>query len=194
MFGKISCCFLLLTAVFAGGYTLVYGAPTAEKKSQPLQTSTIVETQRVPFEGDGFSIKLPVGWVSQRKDMPKFTVFTCAEPGKRVETKLQTSITVMFGKREKEHDDDFLANVLKGIAASDIIERGTFNALKNKEKIEGEWIHYLQHLKDGSSGHVTVYLLTDSVTAYIILCFAPKAQYETYKDMFREVGGSLVIK
>jgi len=181
MFGKASRLFALAVVL------LVTGAVHSYAKN-------IIETQRVPFDSDGFSIRLPVGWEAKRQDMPLFSLFICLDPAKQKNTDITATISIMFGRREKEHDKDFFENVLKGIKSSEIINRGLFTAYKKQEKVSGEWIHYTQKLKDGSKSHVTVYLLTDAITAYIVICFAPESSYEKYTDLFREVGNSIIIE
>jgi hypothetical protein len=57
-----------------------------------------------------------------------FLLFICFDPAKQKNTDSAATISIMFGRRGKEHNKDFFENILKGIESSEIINRGLFTA------------------------------------------------------------------
>ncbi|MFC1608202.1 hypothetical protein ACFL47_09545 [Candidatus Latescibacterota bacterium] len=151
-----------------------------------------MDMDRVNFDGDGFSLLLPVEWATKRQDMPLFSLFTCVQTDEKTNPKPLATISLMFGRKEEGHEN-FMSKVLESITKTELSDRGKVTIKKKKGTLVGEWVQFSQQVKTDDTT-VRVCFFDDTTQVFIIICQAPSTQYETYAAMFQQIGESLIIE
>ncbi len=171
-------CLLFAAVLFASG------AVSAEQS---------LETHRINFDKEGFSVVMPSTWPSQQQDLSQFTMFTCAATTEGVNPSPLATITLMFGGREKGHDELF-EKVIGGIPHEKIISRGKTSVPGGGGALDGEWVLYTQSVEQGGEAKVKVFYYKDTKRVFIFICQSPVNTFERYSAVFDEVGKSLKIR